>query len=97
MTFQPSEQDGTVTFDVVVTPRASRERIGGVRGDRLCIAVTAPPADGAANDATTALLARALRVPRSAVVIARGASSRKKTLRVRGVSRAQVLNLSEEP
>src|SRR5262245_22428801 len=96
MTFQPSEQDGSVTFDVVVIPRASRERIGGVTGDRLRIAVTAPPADGEANQAATALVARALGVPRSAVVIAHGASSRRKTLRVRGVSRAQVLTLAEE-
>src|SRR5215471_2015258 len=97
MMFQPNEQDGTVTFDVVVVPRASREHVGGLRGDRLRIAVGASPVRGEANAAATALVARALGVPRSAVVIARGAGSRKKTLRVHGASRAQVLKLAEEP
>jgi len=76
-----------ITFDVQVVPRASRVRLGPVIGDRLKIQLTAPPVDGAANDALRDALARALGVPRSAVRIVRGESSRKKTVRVEGATR----------
>jgi uncharacterized protein len=46
--------------------------------------VSAPPADGAANEALLRLLARELRVPRSAVELLRGATVRAKTVRVTG-------------
>ena len=85
-----SEDSGGVTLDVLVTPRASRERIGPVVGDRLKIAVTAPPVDGEANAAVIAALARALGVPRSQVTLVAGASGRRKRVRVEGVTGAAV-------
>lgn len=81
---------GEVQVDVLVQPRASREKIGPVHGDRLKLAVTAPPVDGEANAAVIALLARALDVARSALEVSAGASSRRKTIRVRGLSAEQV-------
>jgi uncharacterized protein (TIGR00251 family) len=84
------EDAAGVTFDVLVTPRASRERIGPVTGDRLKVAVTAPPVEGAANAAVAAALARALGVARSSVAVVRGEGSRRKTVRVAGVGRAAV-------
>ena len=84
------ERDGAVSFDVVLQPRASQERIGPVHGDRLKLAVTAPPVDGEANIAVIELIARSLGVARSAVTVVAGATSRRKTLRVAGVTRAQV-------
>jgi uncharacterized protein (TIGR00251 family) len=92
-----SEADGALTFDVQVVPRASRERIGPLHGDRLKIQLTAPPVDGAANAALIALLARALAVPRAQVEIVRGESGRKKTVRIRGAARAALLALIEDP
>ena len=83
------DRDG-LCFDVLVQPRASRERIGPLCGDRLKIAVTAPPVDGAANQAVVAAVARALGVPRRAVTVTRGASGRRKTVRVAGVERAAI-------
>ncbi len=77
-----------MSFDVLVTPRASREKIGPVVGDRLKISVTAPPVDGEANAAIIACLAKALGVPKSAVSILRGDGSRRKTVRVTGIARA---------
>jgi hypothetical protein len=82
------DEAGAVSFDVLVTPRASREKIGPVVGDRLKISVTAPPVDGEANAAIVACLAKALGVPKSAVTIIRGDGSRRKTVRVTGISRA---------
>lgn len=85
-----------VTFDVQVVPRASRDRIGPVVGERIKVSITAPPVDGKANAAVVALLARALGVPRSRVTILRGHSGKRKTVAVRGVSRADVLALLPE-
>jgi uncharacterized protein len=83
-----SEAADGIRFDVQVAPRASRERLGPVVGDRLKIQLTAAPVDGAANDALRAVLAKALSVPRSAVTIERGETSRKKTVHVGGVTAA---------
>jgi len=63
--------DGTFV-EIVVQPRASREGIGPVQGDRLKVRVHAPPVEDAANEAVVRLLAEALGVPRSAVTLAAG-------------------------
>jgi uncharacterized protein (TIGR00251 family) len=85
-------EDATgITFDVLVQPRASRARIGPVHGDRLKIAVTAPPVDGEANAAVIELLARSLGVSRSAVDVVAGAASRRKTIHVAGVDRGRLV------
>lgn len=75
-----------VSLDVLVQPRASRAKVGPVHGDRLKLAVTAPPVDGEANAAVIELVAETLEVPRSAVTVTAGTSSRRKTIRVRGLS-----------
>jgi uncharacterized protein (TIGR00251 family) len=62
-----------------------------VQGDRLRVAVTAPPVDGKANAAVVEALAAALGVPRGAIEIVRGESGRRKTVRVRGVTLAALL------
>jgi uncharacterized protein len=90
------EVDGAITFDVQVVPRASRDRVGPVHGDRLKVQLTAPPVDGAANEALVALMARALGRARGDVTIVRGVTGRKKTVRVVGSTRAALLSLVEE-
>jgi uncharacterized protein len=87
-------EDGAgITFDVKVVPRSSRDRVGPVVGDRLKVAVTAPPVDGEANAAVVAVLSRVLGVPRASVRILRGETGRQKTIRVDGASRRALLNL----
>lgn len=71
-----------------VQPRASRTEVAGRHGDALKLRIAAPPADGEANDAVIRFLAERLGVPRSAVTLERGASSRAKTVRVAGVDAA---------
>jgi uncharacterized protein (TIGR00251 family) len=78
---------GGYYIDVLVQPRASRARVGPVRQDRLVLAVTSPPVDGAANRAAVELVAEALDLARSQVEVVAGATSRRKTLRVRGASK----------
>jgi uncharacterized protein (TIGR00251 family) len=84
------EHDGAVTFDVLVQPRASRAKLGPIHDGRLKVAVTSPPVDGEANAAVIELVAKSLGVAKSAVEVIAGASSRRKTIRVAGVSRAAV-------
>jgi hypothetical protein len=82
-----------LTFDALVQPRASRARIGPRHGGRIKIAVTAPPVDGEANAAVIELVAKAFGVPKSAVEVIAGAASRRKTIRVRGATAAQLEEL----
>ena len=82
-----------ITFDVLVQPRASRAKIGPRHDGRIKIAVTSPPVDGEANAAVIALLADALGIAKSAIEVVAGASSRRKTLRVAGITIEQIERL----
>ncbi len=62
----------------------------GEEGERLKVRLTAPPVDGAANEALVALLAERLGVPKRQVVIVRGATSRQKVVEVVGLNLADV-------
>lgn len=78
---------GGVRIDIRAQPKASRQGIRGVVGDRLKVAVSAAPTDGKANAAVVKVVAKALGVRPSAVEIVAGHASRDKTLRVAGLSR----------
>jgi uncharacterized protein (TIGR00251 family) len=73
-----------------VQPRASRERVLGLRGEAIAIALKAPPVDGAANEALLKLIARQLKVSAAAVELVRGSTGRSKWIRVAGWSADQV-------
>jgi len=76
---------------VRVTPRSSRDAIEGVDdAGELRVRVTAAPADGAANTAVARLLAKELRVPKGALSVASGATSRHKRLCIEGVAAAEL-------
>ena len=78
------------TFAVKVHPRAKKNAITGEVGDALKLALTAPPADGKANEACIDFFAKLLKVPRSSVTIAAGHASRNKVIRVAGLTAQQV-------
>lgn len=80
----------SITIRVRVHPKARRERISGVLGDALKLELTAPPTDGAANEACVRFFAEFLKVPRSSVTIAAGLSSRNKVIRIAGGNAATV-------
>lgn len=80
----------SIVIDVLVQPRASRAKIGPRHDGRIKIAVTAPPVDGEANAAVIELLAKSLGVAKSAIEVIAGASSRRKTLRIDGVTSEQI-------
>lgn len=73
---------------VDVRPRAGRDEIVGWQGGHLRVRVSAPPADGAANEAVRALLAERLGAARSRIEIVRGHAARTKLVRVVGLDPA---------
>lgn len=77
--------DGNLELDVQAVPRSSREAIGKPHGDRLKLHVKAPPVDGEANAAIVRLLAKALGLPRDAIELIGGQTSKRKTVRITGL------------
>lgn len=77
-------------------PGASRTRIAGLHGNRLKIAVQAPPIEGAANEALTEFLAEALGLPRRSVLLKSGATGRQKTFLLAGLTMAGARRKLEE-
>ncbi len=78
---------------VRLTPRGGRDAVEGwaIGADGrpfLKARVAAPPVEGEANAALTALLAKTLRVAKSAVRIASGDTARLKQVEVEGVDEA---------
>ena len=73
---------GAILVHVRVQPRARAREVCGHIDGRLRMRVTEPPADGRANAAVVALLARLAGVARSTVVVSRGARGREKTLTI---------------
>lgn len=75
---------------VKVVPGASRDRIVGLLGDALKVAVSPPPAGGAANMAVTKILADYLGVAESAVTITRGHTNPPKEVLITGITVEQL-------
>jgi uncharacterized protein (TIGR00251 family) len=75
---------------VRVVPRGSKTAIEGARDGALLVRVTAPPIEGAANDAVIAVLADAFDLARRDVVVVSGRTSRRKTVELGGLNAAAV-------
>lgn len=78
---------------VRVTPKGGRDAVDGVEAlsdgkPVLKVRVRAAPEDGAANAGVRRLLARALRLPASAVSLEAGATARLKTFLIAGEGEA---------
>jgi hypothetical protein len=78
------------TLSVRVQPRASRNEVAGLVGETLKIRLTAPPVEGAANDACLAFLAKLLDLAPSRLAIIQGERSRNKVVRITGLTQAEV-------
>ena len=85
---------GGVRFEVRVQPRASRSEVMGEREGALRVRLTAPPVEGAANEALIELLAKTLRVAKRDVRIVSGVTGRTKVVEVDGVTAEQVLSMT---
>ena len=78
------------TLSVRLQPKAKKNAVIGELDGALKLSVTEPPVDGRANEACIRFVADLLKVPRSSVTIAAGASSRNKVVRIEGLSAEQV-------
>lgn len=74
--------EGGIVLTLHIQPRASKNEVCGVQGDALKIRLTSPPVDGAANKLCREFLADLLDVPKSAVEIISGETSRHKRVRI---------------
>jgi uncharacterized protein YggU (UPF0235/DUF167 family) len=64
--------------------------VGAVREGSLVVRVSAPPVEGAANEAIVELVASCLGLPRRAVTLVSGEHSRLKRVRIVGLGVAEV-------
>jgi hypothetical protein len=87
--FVSTAREGTL-LNIHVSPGAKSTSVEGLYGEgAIKLKVAAPPVGGKANAEVERFLSKLLGVPRSDVNIIRGASSRDKTVLVRGTTRAE--------
>ncbi|HBW73843.1 MAG TPA: hypothetical protein DEF59_01110 [Candidatus Magasanikbacteria bacterium] len=68
---------------IKVTPRSSKNEVMGQMSDGvLKVKLTAPPVDGAANEALIELLSEYFKKPKSAFIIQKGARKRIKIIKI---------------
>jgi len=91
-----SEKDGQLIFKVRVVPRASRSEIVGEHDGVLRVRIAAPPVDGAANEELVRLLSQLFGLPRGAIEISAGHSSKMKTVKVTGGSGSDLETMGSE-
>ena len=78
-------EKGMLTISVRVQPRASKKAVEEVRDGALRVRLTAPPAEGAANEQLIEVLSKELGIKKSAIRIVKGHSSRDKLVEVEGI------------
>ena len=72
-----------VRLQIHLQPGAKRSAFAGVYGNRIKVAVQAPPVDGKANAALASLIADTLKVPVRDVTLTGGMTSRDKSFFIR--------------
>ncbi len=87
------EISGHFILTLHIQPGAKKSGVAGPHGDALKIRLAAPPIDGKANDCLIELIADMLRVTRFQVELISGATSRRKRIRVRGVTQEAIEKL----
>lgn len=86
--------NGHIMLTLHVQPGAKRTEFAGLHGDALKIRLAAPPVDGKANEALIKFVAETLKLPKSAVNLKSGQTSRRKVLEVSGSSQAAIAQLA---
>lgn len=73
---------GAIRLAVQITPNAKKTEVIGVLDDALKLKLQAQPIEGKANEALIKFLSKTLSVPRSALTITHGQTSKKKLIEV---------------
>jgi len=87
------QTDISATLSVRIQPRSSKNGVTRMEDGSLKIRLTAPPVDGAANEALVKFLSEALSISKSQVEIVTGHTSREKRVKISGMSEADVIHL----
>jgi len=90
---QRGDAEGPVVLAVRIQPRASRNGIVRREDGTFKIRLTAPPVDGAANEALIKFLSDTLNLSKSQVEIVSGQTSREKRIKIIGMSESDVIRL----
>ena len=88
-----ADAEAGATLSVRIQPRASKNGMERLSDGSLKIRLTAPPVDGAANDALVRFLAETFGVPRSQVEILSGHTARQKIVRITGIGEEEVVRV----
>ena len=87
---RPTAVPASCRLEVKVIPGASRDEVAGTMGNAVKIKLRAPPVEGRANEALVEFLSEQLDLPRRAISLERGETSRQKLLRIEGLDLATV-------
>jgi uncharacterized protein (TIGR00251 family) len=90
------QTDAGVEVFLYIQSRASRNKVVGLQGEELKVALTAPPVDGAANKACCLFMAKLCSRPRSYVKIISGETSRHKRLLLENADFLEVTRLVKD-
>ncbi|MBD5802593.1 hypothetical protein AZOA_20220 [Azoarcus sp. Aa7] len=85
--------DGGLVLTLHIQPGAKKTEFVGLHGEAMKIRLAAPPVDGKANAALCAFLADFCDVPKSAVTLLSGETSRAKRVRIDGASAGALARL----
>jgi uncharacterized protein (TIGR00251 family) len=99
MSFVQVERDAII-LDLLLSTRSPQNALGEVVGERLKVNIKAPPVENKANTELVRFLAELFDVPRSDIAIVRGATSRRKTVRlvnIHALSQEQVISKLNPP
>ena len=95
MSQKPGRSAGQVKVDIMVKvlPKSSRNQIIGRDDGVFKVKLNASPVEGKANKALKGLFAKTLGVPKGSIEIISGERSRKKSIRIHGLSLEKVKSL----
>jgi len=80
-------------LEIRAVPNAPRSEVVGWLGEALKVKIHAPPVEGKANEALCSFLAQKLALPKRAVRLLQGDSTRKKLVEIEGLDRETALKL----
>jgi uncharacterized protein (TIGR00251 family) len=83
-------------LSVQVNPNARQNKVVGLQDGLLKVMIAAPPKRGKANQELLKFLSEVLGTSKSNLTIEQGATSRKKTIGITGLSQSEVLRLLEK-
>ncbi len=83
-------------ISVHVNPNAGQNKVVGFQDGLLKVMIAAPPTKGKTNQELLRFLSDLLGISKSNLAIEKGATSKKKTVAISGLSQSEVLRLLEK-